>query len=295
MRPGNDQGGPMRLRVDPDATQLEDRRGMRGGGVAIGGGVGVLGLIIAVLFNVLSGGGGGGFSIDPGLNQLPAQTQAQPLPSGLPADTPAQDALKVFTHVQKTWTGVFQAAGRTYEPTKLVLFENGVSTGCGPASSAVGPFYCPTDRKVYLDLGFFKELSTRFGAPGDFAQAYVIAHEVGHHIQVLLGVSDQVRAEQQRKPSAANDLSVRLELQADCFAGVWGHAAYTNGELDPGDVKEGLDAAESVGDDRLQKQAGGRVNPEEWTHGSSASRHTWFQKGFDGGDPKACDTFSGDV
>ncbi len=286
----------MRLRVDPDATQLEDRRGMRGGGAAIGGGVGVLGLIIAVLFNVLTGGEGGGFNIDPGLNQLPAQaTQAQPLPTGLPADAPAQEALKIFTHVQQTWTGIFRDAGREYASAKLVLFENGVSTGCGPASSAVGPFYCPPDRKVYIDLGFFNELSTRFGAPGDFAQAYVIAHEVGHHIQTVLGVSDQVRAEQQRNADEANELSVRMELQADCFAGVWGHVAFTRGELEEGDIDEGLDAAEAVGDDRLQEQSGGRTNPEEWTHGSSASRHKWFRKGFDGGDPKTCDTFSGDI
>ncbi|MDQ1708915.1 MAG: uncharacterized protein QOG49_300, partial [Frankiaceae bacterium] len=192
-------------------------------------------------------------------------------------------------------TDIFAKGGKTYQKAQLELFTAAVSTGCGEASSAVGPFYCPADHIVYLDLDFFKELQTKFAAPGDFAQAYVIAHEFGHHVQSLLGIESQVRQQQQAHPSQVNEYSVRLELQADCFAGVWGHAAYAGDQLDPNDLKEGLDAAAAVGDDRLQKQATGRVNQESWTHGSSAQREKWFQKGFDSGDPQACDTFSGSV
>jgi predicted metalloprotease len=189
----------------------------------------------------------------------------------------------------------FSAAGKSYSRATVVLFTGGTQSGCGPASEATGPFYCPLDHKVYLDLGFFRELDTRFGAPGDFAQAYVVAHELGHHVQSLLGIEADVRKEQQDDPSKQLDLSVRLELQADCFAGVWGHSAYTRNELDPGDTNEALKAAAAVGDDRLQQQAGQRVNPETWTHGSSAERTRWFRKGFDSGDPNACDTFSGAI
>jgi uncharacterized protein len=201
----------------------------------------------------------------------------------------------VLGDVEFTWSGIFKRAGRTYERTALVLFDGATQTGCGFGSSQTGPFYCPADRKVYIDLSFFRELRSRFGAPGDFAQAYVIAHEVGHHVQNQLGISDDVRSEQERNPEEANALSIRLELQADCFAGVWAHSAYEANLLEPGDLEEGLGAAVAVGDDRLQRQATGRIDRESWTHGSSEQRTHWFRRGFDGGDPNDCETFSGDV
>jgi hypothetical protein len=172
-----------------------------------------------------------------------------------------------------------------------VLFTQSTTSGCGPASAATGPFYCPADRKVYLDLGFFAELRSRFGAPGDFAQAYVVAHEFGHHVQTITGVEPQVRRLQQRNPDAANELSVRMELQADCLAGVWAHSAYDT--LEPGDVQEALGAAAAVGDDRIQRTTTGRVDPESFTHGSSAQRQEWLSRGFESGDMGDCDTFSG--
>jgi predicted metalloprotease len=285
----------MRLRVDnPDASQVIDRRGGPGGRVAIGGGLGLIGLIAAILFSVLSGGDGSSFDINSSLNQLPDQAQqGSPLPKTAAQEAERKNIETIVNHVQQTWTDIFAATGKQYEKAQLVLFEDAVSTGCGQATSAVGPFYCPTDHLVYLDLGFFQELQTKFGAPGDFAQAYVIAHEFGHHVQSLLGVEPQVRQQQQAHPDQANEYSVRMELQADCFAGVWGHVAYQGEQLDPGDLEEGLTAAAAVGDDRLQKQATGRVNQETWTHGSSAQRDAWFKKGFDSGDPQDCDTFSG--
>jgi predicted metalloprotease len=262
----------------------------------VGGGLGVVGLIIAVLFNVMTGGKGGGFDINSSLNQFPAGAQqGSPLPQTAAEKADKDNVVLIVNHVQQTWTDIFAKGGKTYQKAQLELFTAAVSTGCGEASSAVGPFYCPADHIVYLDLDFFKELQTKFAAPGDFAQAYVIAHEFGHHVQSLLGIESQVRQQQQAHPSQVNEYSVRLELQADCFAGVWGHAAYAGDQLDPNDLKEGLDAAAAVGDDRLQKQATGRVNQESWTHGSSAQREKWFQKGFDSGDPQACDTFSGSV
>ncbi len=201
----------------------------------------------------------------------------------------------VVDDVQDFWRADFRSDGRTYQTTKIVLFTGQTQSGCGPASSETGPFYCPVDRKVYLDLGFFRELASQFEAPGDFAQAYVIAHEFGHHVQTLLGTEDRVREESQRHPGDANELSVRLELQADCYAGVWGHHAYEAEELDPGDLDEGLRAAAAVGDDRIQRSAGERVNPETWTHGSAAQRSQWLRTGFDTGDPRACDTFSASI
>jgi predicted metalloprotease len=279
---------------------------MGGGGASFptgrvaGGGLGVIGLLLALLFggNVLGGGGGGGgFNIDTtGLNGLsPSETVA---PGGGRLDgAPDPDAdLKAFMSfvvedVQQSWQQEFQAAGKSYEQTTLVLFEDGVQTGCGDASSATGPFYCPVDHKVYLDLGFFRELASRFGAPGDFAQANVVAHEFGHHVQNLLGINEQVQRAQQQHPGDANDLSVRLELQADCFAGVWAHSAYQRQELESGDLQEGLDAAAGVGDDRIQKQSTGRIDPESFTHGTSAQRTKWFKTGFDSGEPDRCDTF----
>jgi predicted metalloprotease len=197
----------------------------------------------------------------------------------------------VVNDVQTFWSQDFSQAGRTYQTTKLVLFDSQTQSGCGLASSETGPFYCPVDRKVYLDLGFFRELRDRFKAPGDFAEAYVIAHEFGHHVQLLLGTEERVRREQQAHPDEANNLSVRLELQADCYAGVWAHSAYKANELESGDLEEGLAAAASVGDDRIQRSAGQRVNPETWTHGSSAQRVQWFKAGFARGEPRDCDTF----
>ena len=265
-----------------------------GRGAGIGGGAGLIGLIIALLFggNVLGGGGDGGFGI-PGMEQFPATPEARARERSPNAPDPDAELVAfvefVVDHVQDTWTDQFRRAGRTYRPTTLVLFEQAVSTGCGNAGSDTGPFYCPADLKVYIDLGFFRELASRFEAPGDFAQAYVIAHEFGHHVQNLLGVSDDVRQAQQRRPDDANELSIRLELQADCLAGVWGRAAQDL--LEPGDIEEGLNAAASVGDDRIQREATGRVNRETWTHGSSAQRQEWFRNGFDTGDLNDCDTF----
>jgi predicted metalloprotease len=201
----------------------------------------------------------------------------------------------VVNDVQDFWQQDFRSDGRTYQVTDLVLFDQQTQSGCGMASAATGPFYCPVERKVYLDAGFFQELASRFKAPGDFAEAYVIAHEFGHHVQTLLGTEERVRQEQRAHPSEEKDLSVRLELQADCYAGVWGHSAYQQGQLSDGDLQEGLSAAESVGDDRIQRSAGQRVDPETWTHGSSVQRAKWFKIGFDSGDAGQCDTFSASI
>ena len=265
-----------------------------------GGGLGGLGLVIVLLTLFLGGGlpgggdGGGGIDIGPSLQPFPGAPAAE----GRPLESRGQvdDFVAFVVHdVQRTWTRLFQQAGRQYRPTKLVLFEQAVSSGCGNASSATGPFYCPVDSKVYLDLSFFRELRQRFGAPGDFAQAYVIAHEFGHHVQNVLGIADEVRREQQGNRDDANELSIRMELQADCLAGVWAHSAYKEQLLESGDLEEGLAAAAAVGDDRIQEQGAGRVDRESWTHGSSEQRTSWFRKGFDGGDVAACDSFSGSV
>jgi len=208
-------------------------------------------------------------------------------------DETSQFVRVVLASTEDTWNEIFQGMGRRYEQPRLVLFSDSVSSACGFGSSAVGPFYCPGDNQVYLDLSFFRQLDRRFGAPGDFAQAYVIAHEVGHHVQNLLGISDQVHSRQQQSGEAeANELSVRLELQADCLAGVWGnHANRTSQLLETGDVEEGLNAAAAIGDDTLQQRSGGRVVPESWTHGSSRMRVEWFRRGLQSGNPSACDTF----
>ena len=268
-------------------------------GRAGGGGLGLIVLVVVyLLIGGLPGGGGGGFGIDPGTGGLGAAPAGGSAIENAPADDDEQEAFVRFAtgEIDETWTRIFSESGQRYEPPTTVLYERGVQTnGCGSAPSSVGPFYCPADKKIYIDLSFFRELSGRFGAPGDFARAYVIAHEVGHHVQNLLGVSEQVNRERQEDPESANELSVRLELQADCLAGVWAHSAYEQQLLESGDLEEGLAAAAAVGDDRLQEQAGRRVDRESWTHGSSEQRQTWFQKGFDGGDPGACDTFAGDI
>jgi hypothetical protein len=205
----------------------------------------------------------------------------------------------VLDDVQGTWQQQFAASGQTYQPAGLVLFTDSTSSGCGYGQAAMGPFYCPADQKAYIVLCFYNELQERFGAPGDFAQAYVLAHEIGHHVQHQLGIDQSVRAAQERNPRQANELSVRMELQADCFAGVWGHQAAQRRDqsqgiaLDPGDVEEALTAAASIGDDRIQRQAGRGVNPESWTHGSSAQRVEWFRVGMETGNPERCDTFDG--
>jgi len=268
--------------------------GIKGGA----GGLGLVGVIIALLVTFIGGGGSSAFAPDASLDNYPSAPAAQG--QGIDASAPDPDAdLKAFMRfvindVQDAWVGIFAGAGQQYQRTQLLLFRNGVNTGCGVASSATGPFYCPVDRKVYLDLGFFQELRDRFGAPGDFAQAYVVAHEVGHHVQNLLGILPQVSQEQRDNPSQANALSVRLELQADCFAGVWAHTAYQRQILESGDLEEGLTAAAAIGDDRLQQQAGQAVNRESFTHGSSEQRTRWFLAGFQGGSVASCDTFSAD-
>jgi uncharacterized protein len=218
-----------------------------------------------------------------------------PAPAGGPADEQARFVSVVLADTEDTWSRVFSQAGSSYRPPTLVLFTDMVESACGYGSAAVGPFYCPADAQVYIDLGFFRELSDRFGAPGDFAQAYVLAHEIGHHVQNLLGVSDQVRAAQSRARGEreSNALSVRLELQADCLAGVWGHHARSRQDLlEEGDIEEGLRAAAAIGDDRIQRMARGHVSPESWTHGSSAQRSEWFHRGLESGSVAACDTFS---
>jgi predicted metalloprotease len=269
----------MRWRRGEGTDQIEDRRGM-GPVPVVGGGLGVVVLLLSLLFggDILGGGGG---------SPLGA-------PSGAPDpnDEAAQFVAFVMSDVQDAWTKTFAAENRTYAPTRLVLFTQSTSSGCGIASASTGPFYCPPDERVYLDLGFFQELRDRFGAPGDFAEAYVIAHEVGHHVQHLLGTEQQVRDAQQSRPDQANALSVRLELQADCYAGLWAHTAYQQNELEPGDVEEGLQAAAAVGDDRIQASAGQDVSPETFTHGSSEQRTRWFNRGYTEGSRAACDTFA---
>lgn len=250
------------------------------GAPAIGGGMGVVGIILFLVINVL-GGGGGASGIDlPGLS--PVAPPAGPAETIRPDDDQAQFIAFVIDDVQNAWEQIFADAGRTYEPTEVVLFSQATQTGCGVGQSATGPFYCPADRLVYIDLTFFAELRNRFDAPGDFAQAYVVAHEVGHHVQTVLGISEQVQSRED---------GIELELQADCFAGVWGNRAQAAGILERGDLEEGLDAAAAIGDDRIQEQTQGRVNPETWTHGSSEQRMEWFTTGFDSGDPDQCDTF----
>jgi predicted metalloprotease len=210
-------------------------------------------------------------------------------------DPNAAFAAFVLDDAQNTWSKLLGAEGRPYRRAKLVLFTQATPSGCGYGRAATGPFYCPADERIYLDLSFFRELDRRFGAPGDFAQAYVIAHEIGHHVQHLAGTTERVHRAASREQAGENGLSVRLELQADCFAGVWGHATNQRRLLDAGDVEEGLRAAAAIGDDRLQRQGTGAVQPESWTHGSSAQRARWLRRGLDTGRPNACDTFSAET
>ncbi|HET9706311.1 MAG TPA: neutral zinc metallopeptidase [Vicinamibacterales bacterium] len=265
------------------STNIEDRRGM-GMGTIGGGGIGMLLIVLAV--SCITG-------TNPlALLQMVEQSAppSQSAPTGAPSGDPAAEFVSVVLgDTEETWNRIFQSSGRRYQEPVLVLFENAVQSACGSASSSSGPFYCPADQKVYLDLAFFRELDQRFGAPGDFAAAYVVAHEVGHHVQNLLGVNRQVgQAQQGTSRAGANALSVQLELQADCLAGVWGHHASRKQLLDEGDVDEGLKAAAAIGDDRLTR---GRVSPESFTHGTSEQRARWLRQGLSSGDINNCDTF----
>ena len=258
---------------------------LTGGGLAAA----VVVVIVARLFGVDVSGlvSGGGSAPSPR-----SQPSSRPHPpAGTDPDKELVDYVKfVMKDVQDTFEGMFRAEGKPYRHAKLFLFTSAIDTGCGRSSSAIGPFYCPADEHAYIDLSFYRELRQRFGAPGDFAQAYVLAHEIGHHLQKLMGID--ARAEALGRGHTRNDLSVRTELQADCFAGVWGHAARNRQLLEAGDLEEAITAATAIGDDRLQQQAGGEVNPETFTHGTSAERVRWFRRGFDAGQFAACDTFS---
>jgi predicted metalloprotease len=313
-----------------DSSEVEDRRGMSFPGGAVGAGVGGLGLVgtlVVIAIRLLggnvvvddgSGRGGPPTSANGPDNGGPSGPGERPGERGTPndhvdrsdrgargttalsgscagvnsANDPAKFIVCVETSVQKFWTTKLAASGRTYEPAKLVLFTDATPSACGTASAQTGPFYCPPDQKVYLDIGFFQELEQRFHARGgDFAEAYVVAHEYGHRVQDVLGIEKRMRQEEHRDPDDANALSVKLELQADCFAGVWGHAEYASGVVSSSEIAQALDAAASVGDDRIQKQMQGRVHPESFTHGSAADRQKWFKAGMDSGDPTRCDTF----
>jgi uncharacterized protein len=300
----------MKWKPGKRSADIEDRRsaggGLGGGGMPIsmgrlgGGGLGtIIVLVIVYLLFIQGGGGGGGFNVpDPTSNfpQVPATgTGNDSVPGSPDEERELQFVDFVQGDAQDFWTQQFEAAGKPYKRAKVVVFRNQVQSGCGLASSATGPFYCPLDQSVYLDLGFFKELQDRFQAPGDFAEAYVVAHELGHHVQEELGIEQQVRQQSQSNPDDANELSVRLELQADCLAGVWARSTYDRGLLESGDLQEGLTAAAAVGDDRIQQQAQGRIDPETFTHGTSEQRDHWLQTGFDSGRLEACDTFSGEI
>lgn len=276
------------------------------GGKGGGGLIGIVLLLALTFFGkgaCSSGSGNGAFgSIGDALNKL-GGGQGQGTSNNITEDAPAPDINDedgqfitfVLNDVQDFWKTTFAKNNRDYPDSKLVLFTDATQSACGAASSATGPFYCPGDKKVYIDLGFFDQILTQFGGQNtDFTQAYVLAHEIGHHVQDELGIESKVRAEQREDPSKQNELSVRMELQADCFAGVWSHSAFASGELEEGDLQEALDAAQAVGDDRIQQATQGNVNPEAFTHGTSEQRLRWLKAGFDSGDPEQCDTFSGD-
>jgi len=294
----------MRWTPGGESGNIEDRRGSGGiGPVHVGLGGTVILIVLSLIFgrdfvsdnvnpNPYSAGGSAAGSLGPGgpngpgapVNESPGETKE------------VQFVSFVLDTAEATWAKILPATtGTAWRNAKLVLFRDATQTGCGVGETAMGPFYCPIDQKLYIDLAFFDELRSRFGAPGEFAQAYVLTHELGHHVQHLLGIDAAVRRAQQRDPSAANDLSVRLELQADCFAGVWGNATRGEGILEAGDLESGLNAAAAVGDDRIQRQTTGHVNTDTFTHGSSAQRVQWFRRGFDSGQPKDCDTFNGAI
>ncbi len=285
----------MRWEGQRESQNIEDRRGMGAARSGIGLGLGGIVLVLAVSFmtgtnpltllNLLNG-----------VQEITTPSEPDRRgPAGAPHDSLGKFAAVVLADTEETWRVLLPRMGHAYQDPQMVLFTGAVRSACGTASSAVGPFYCPGDHKIYLDLSFFQEMAQRLGAPGDFAQAYVIAHEIGHHVQNLLGIADKVTRLQQRSSAAErNALSVRMELQADCLAGVWGYHAQRNRNLiEPGDFEEGLHAAAAIGDDRLQKMGQGHVQPESWTHGSSEQRVTWLRRGLQSGDPNVCDTFAG--
>lgn len=283
----------MRWESGRRSENVEDRRGLRVSRGMAGGGIGTLLLVLAALY----------FGIDPSiiLNQsqvsLPgggAPTQSAPYSASPEEKQLAEFVSVVLADTEDTWQELFRSMGKTYEEPKLVLFSEAVESACGTASAAMGPFYCPMDQKVYIDLSFYSDLKNRFGAPGDFAQAYVIAHEVGHHVQNLLGIAEKVHSMRSRVgETEANALSVMMELQADCFSGVWAyHADRARQILEKGDVEEALNAASSIGDDRLQRQSRGYVTPDSFTHGSSAQRVRWFKRGIETGNVSQCNTFT---
>ncbi len=275
----------MRLEDQRASDNVEDRRG-----IGVGGGLGVGGVVIALIAYFL------GFDPSAVLSvteQVGSQRETREAPKGAPADEMGQFVSKILGSTEVVWGKIFQQSNSQYRPPTLVLFDGQVRSACGMGQSAMGPFYCPGDEKLYIDLAFFRDLQTRFRAPGDFAQAYVIAHEVGHHVQKLAGAFKKMEAARAGGSQAESNLtSVRMELQADCYAGVWGHHAGAMKQLDSGDIAEALNAATAIGDDRLQKQTQGRVVPESFTHGSSVQRVRWFRRGLDSGRPKDCDTFS---
>lgn len=264
---------------------LEDRRGGGGlgRGLGIGGTVVVLALSLIMGRNLFSD-----LGVEPGINAAGAPLSPE---DSAREEKQVQFVSFVLDDAQATWSKVLSSGGEQYRPAKLVLFRNSTQSGCGAAQSAMGPFYCPLDEKVYIDLGFYDELSSRFGAKGDFAQAYVLAHEIGHHVQHVAGTDSRVRQAQQSNPEEANQLSVRVELQADCYAGVWASSTQKRALLEAGDVEEAMAAASAVGDDRILAQSGRRVNVDAFTHGSAAQRTEWFRRGFDSGDPRNCNTF----
>jgi predicted metalloprotease len=273
----------MQLGDQRESSNVEDRRGIG----MVGGGLGVGGIVIALVAYFLG--------VDPrtALNVAeqvapPAQVQGK---SGTPNDQLGQFVAKVLGSTEDVWGPIFERSGGQYRPPTLVLYDGLTRTACGTGQAAMGPFYCPNDEKLYVDLSFYRDLQNRFHAPGDFAEAYVIAHEVGHHVQKLTGQFRRLEAARGRAQGAGG-VSVRMELQADCYAGVWGHQAGMMNELDAGDLEEALNAATAIGDDRLQQQTQGRVVPESFTHGTSAQRTRWFKRGFDSGRPQDCDTFA---
>ncbi|MCC7327863.1 MAG: neutral zinc metallopeptidase [Burkholderiales bacterium] len=276
----------MKLDDQRASSNVEDRRGIR----MVGGGLGIGGIVIVVVAYFL------GF--DPSVvmdmaEQVAPQHETRTAPKGVPADAMGQFVAKVLGSTEDVWGKIFQQSNNRYTPPTVVIYDGQVRSACGLAQSAMGPFYCPGDEKLYIDLAFFRDLQTRFHAPGDFAQAYVIAHEVGHHVQKLTGTLQQMEAARGRVSQVEfNRTSVRMELQADCYAGVWGHHAGTMNQLESGDIAEALNAATAIGDDRLQNQTQGRVVPDSFTHGSSEQRVHWFKRGMDSGDPKDCNTFS---
>jgi len=285
----------MRWQMGRRSGNIEDRRGMSAGsGMAVGGGIGTIVLILIALFFGIDPSAllqGGGPAAPPPQVQQPAQPRAPGKDDQL-----ADFVSVVLADTEDTWKELFTRMKRQYREPKLVLFTGAVQSACGMAGAAVGPFYCPPDQKVYIDLAFYRDLRDKLGAPGDFAQAYVIAHEVGHHVQNLLGIAERVESMRRRvSTEQANAVQVRMELQADCFAGVWSANAHRSRQLlEKGDVEEGLNAAAAIGDDRLQKRGQGRVVPESFTHGSSAQRVRWFKQGIETGDPRNCDTFAAD-